>query len=419
MLPLTIAVIGDVHVGREARARDLCPYPRAREDERAIDDGYRNRFLEFLRVQHIEADYLAIPGDVSEAAQPAELRLATALIRDISECLSVPMSRVLFVPGNHDVDWSVLSIDDPTGTRFRRTQRYDTLRDPETLFPTVMGGSQGTLLDDPHFVLWQDDALVAVGYNSAWHDEPSEEVHHGLVSERHLEGLDVQLGRLGLMEDKLKLFLVHHHPVPYRNPIPDEPDFSIMTNASSLLRLLAKHRFDLLIHGHQHVPCFSTYIIDSAFPLAILCSGSFSLRLDPRWSGYVNNQFHLVHVEGREDEDHHIFGEVVSWTYLSAHGWVPSERHNGMIHRESFGTYVLPEKVISTLRPFLIECFESRDLDYVEWAEIVERFPKYRHLPAGRVVEALDRLGAAVGFRRRGRTPEEIILLRGHAHDAR
>jgi len=80
-----------------------------------------------------------------------------------------------------------------------------------------------------------------------------------------LDWLDNELGKMLQHEpSQLRLFVVHHHPIQYSEPYPDIPafvDFSILSNAGNLHALLRKHNFDILIHGHRHVPKFESHTI--------------------------------------------------------------------------------------------------------------------------------------------------------------
>jgi UDP-2,3-diacylglucosamine pyrophosphatase LpxH len=406
MKAVKIAVISDLHVGRGARARDLCPYPR--DDMR--EEGFTDTFVEFVKEGRLSADYLILPGDVSDRAQPDELSLASDVLLRVAKALNVRQSRVLFVPGNHDVDWSVMPLPGSTASGFRKSQRFAALANPEWFFGKILRRSRMKIIETPHLALWDFPDLVVVGYNSSWHDSPDVAIHHGLISNEDLVYLDERLGRMELLPNKLRVFLVHHHPLQYSDPIAEEPDFSVMVNADNLLALLQRRQFDFLVHGHKHAPRFRTHISDTSFPLAILGAGSFSAQLDTRWSGYVNNQFHLVEIHGRDSESGCTFGLIKSWTYLCGQGWLESQKNNGIRHLLPFGTYLLPQELRNSVRPVLRELFRNRD--YVEWREVVQRLPRLQHLPPDRIVETLDAIAEQEGFRRHGEPPDGIILLK-------
>src|SRR3989442_2742379 len=183
-----------------------------------------------------------------------------------------------------------------------------------------------------------------------------------------------------------------------------------MTNAGNLLALLRKYQFDFVFHGHKHKPNFETHIVSSSFPLAILCAGSFSVQLDTRWSGHVNNQFHLIRVEGRDAGIGAIYGRVESWTSLCDKGWQPSTGHNGIRHVELFGAYLQPAELGKTLRPIIESKFSEKQ--WLEWSDVIREVPQLKYLPADRVIQVIDSLSTDIGFRRRGEPPDDIILTK-------
>jgi UDP-2,3-diacylglucosamine pyrophosphatase LpxH len=403
---LRLAVISDLHVGHGARAKDLCPHP----DADLREEGFTDSFVTFLKREKIRADYMLLPGDVSHRAQPDELSLASDVLLRIAQALGVSRSRILFVPGNHDVDWSVMTLPGSAATDFRRSQRFAALANKQWLFGKLAHRSALRLLEKPYLALWEFPNLLVAGCNSSWHDDPAVSTHHGLISTDDLQALDERLAELDLPPERVKVFLVHHHPVQYSDPIAEEPDFSVMVNAENLLTLLHRRHFDLLIHGHKHAPRFRTHISNAGFPLAILGAGSFSAQLDTRWSGYVNNQFHMVELDGRDGASGYVFGAVKSWTFLCGRGWIESQKNNGIRHVLPFGTYLLPNELAASVRPIIVELMQTKA--YVEWKEVVQRCPRLEHLPPERIIETLDALAREVGFRRHGDPPDDIILLK-------
>lgn len=407
MKRLQLAVISDIHVGERARARDLCPENTPGRKTK-LDDKYKEKFLQFLKEENLRADYLILPGDVTHSAQPDEVKIASELIDAVAAALGVKLENIVFVPGNHDVDWEVLKLLDSTGLRHQ--QRYDPIRHKNFHFKTIVERGNGSLFEAPHFTVWAYNDLLVVGYNSSHHDKPKE-LHHGLINPGHFEEMRKVLATFTPSYDQLRLFLVHHHPLQYSDPTPDPPDVSIMVNAEQLQALLREFNFDILVHGHKHLPRFNTYSLNGSPEVAILCSGSFSVQIDTRWTGTVNNQFHLITVDGRDSEEHLIFGRVDSWSYYYTRGWVPSDAtHDGIPPLEPFGTYFRPAKLESLLRPILERGFTIHD--FIEWSWVLEQDPALRHVRPEVVVRALDQLATDGNFRRLHDTPEKIILLR-------
>lgn len=406
MKMLNIAVLSDLHIGNGARAKDLCPY----ENNNVVDSDYVGKFIDFIKKNKIRANYLIISGDISHEGQPDEFILASKLIIQIADTLKVHKKNIFIVPGNHDVDWSIIKNypQDKSGLRIK--QRYDPIKYEECIFSKIFTQKKSLLLEEPYFTIWDSTKILVIGYNSSWHDDSDVRVHYGLFSEDTQGKLEKCLIEISKLEEKLKIFIVHHHPVQYSNPLPNEPDFSTMTNAENLLNVLKSYKFDMLIHGHKHSPKFHTYIIDSDFPIAVLCSGSFSYKLDTRWSGHVNNQFHMIEIHGRDKKELCIYGTVNSWTYLSGHGWRPSKVHNGIRHKNYFGKYTSPNKLKQFLAPTIKRELEAKD--YVLWSVILTKLPELKYLQQDLVISVLKEISNDLEFDLHDEQSENLIILK-------
>ena len=415
MTPIKIAIISDVHIGLGARAKDLCPKPSSNNKKdlqvynKKIDDKYFEKFLSFIEENDLQADYLMISGDLTHKAHPNEVKMASELIENLRIALKVDEKKVVFTPGNHDVDWSILDDEDSTGIRWEN--RYETLKYNKFLFKNIIDLADGDLCLEPYFSTWSFDDLIVTAYNTSHHDDPFQANHYGLVDIKHLYKLKEYLKSIELPDGKVRLFLIHHHPVLYSEPFPGDTDFSAMQNAEKLLDILSEFNFDILIHGHRHCPRFRTHSIDGSPPLAILGAGSFSAEFDSRWYGAVNNQFHIVHILDRDPEDLVLQGFVKSWGYTFIRGWEKSTKdYAGIHHIEPFGAYILPHKLREFLRPIIDERFKKSD--YIEWKTITSKHPQLKHLRTETVLNVLDSLAPAFKCRRMHDTPEKIILLK-------
>lgn len=417
MTMMTLAVMSDLHVGLAARAKDLCPKPKKHEIKKRgiynqkIDSEYRRKFVNFVEQEKITAEYLVLPGDLTNKAIPDEAKLASEFVLQAADALKVAHDKIVFVPGNHDVDWSVLKPDDDTGIRWQ--QRYVPVGADQFHFKKLVDKGYGNVFSNPYFSVWTFKDLQVIGYNSASHDKPVDEdgAHHGLADPNHINEIRRYLESCNPSSDCVRIFLAHHHPVNYSDPIAEIPDFSAMTNAENLLSLLHQFRFDLFIHGHKHHPRFHAYSTDASPHLPILCSGSFSVDIDTRWAGIVDNQFHLVTVEGRSGTEKIIKGKVTSWAFKHSRGWIPSEeKTSGIHHIIPFGNYVMPNELYACLKPLAIERF--REHDSLRWTHVVSKYPDLEHLPINSAIDAFDRLASELDCTPMYETLKDLILLK-------
>lgn len=417
MPDIRVAIIGDIHAGLAATAKDLCPQPPADKcTDLSIyngkhDDDYAAKFADFLSENDIQSDYMLLSGDLTNSAQPDEIHIVSTLIEKISNALDVRNDNIVFVPGNHDVNWKLLDTPDSTGIYW--SERYGPFLKDRFQFQSILNNADGDghVFENPFFSTWSYDDLFIVGYNSAHHDDPDQALHYGLVDPNHLSALDAHLDSSAISSNKICILLVHHHPIPYSDPSPRIPDFSGMVNSEHLMELLVKYHFDFVVHGHKHWPRFQTYSRDGAKPIGILCTGSFSVELDSRWAGTIRNQFHLVTFEDKDEVDDMAKGRVESWSYSYIRGWEKSDhKTSGIPHIEAFGTYLLPSRLEERLRPIIDERFH--EVDYIEWSSIVEIAQELKHMRTNRIIEVLDSMAASLNYERQGETPESIILLK-------
>ncbi len=365
--------------------------------------------MEFVSRQNITADYLVLPGDITHTAHPQEVEIASDFVLEAAHAMQVPIGQVVFVPGNHDVDWSAYDAADTTGLRW--AQRYAWIGHDNFTFRAVANQGQGNVFSNKYFVFWEFDDLLVFGYNSSSHDAPVHEdvAHHGLADPEHFVEIRECLEAMGEPDGRVRLFLVHHHPLDFCNPIPRVPDFSLMTNAEALLDLCHECHFDMIIHGHKHHPRFETHSTTTYPHLPILCSGSFSVELDTQWAGTVDNQFHLVSIIGRAGSENAIKGTVTSWTNNRARGWIPSvDEASGIHHVIPFGSYVMPRELDSRLEPFVQEWLTNHD--HVLWSDVVNRFPDLEHLPLKSAIAAFERLEQLLGRRSMYQTLKDLMI---------
>lgn len=413
MSPLKIAVISDLHVGN-ARGSDLNP-KSSREVDVLVDD-YVERFVKFIKGNSITADYLVVPGDVSHGAEPRQIKIASGAIERFAKVLDVPLSNVLFVPGNHDVNWGIVKLDMPEGADGHQYKsqyhmyRYVTFSDDETLFPCLSEGETRSIFEPPFFRSWAFDDLVAVGYNSSWDDGPIQEVNCGKISEGHLSQLESHLSKLELNSDKLAVFIVHHHPVVHSDVEID--DYSTLQNADKLLDLLHRYQFDIVIHGHKHQPRLQTHFAGVGNHMLIICAGSFSSSVHG-FPPLTTNQFHLLHFDERDHTSGCVLGAMKSWIFTLERGWIRSFSTEGVgvDHEVHFGAYPDVTRLVDELKRIIEQLFETKQ--FMQWHDIVNIDPKMKRVPNKQKELALLRLSGKLGFEfMKSSETQELVIFK-------
>jgi len=405
--PVSIVILSDLHIGRNARALDLSPSECANG---VIDNRFRNNFIDFIQNESISADYLMIAGDLTDSADPFEVELATEIVLEFMEVLNVSEERTIIVPGNHDRNWALMKFGDH---EFWNSLTYAPFKLPGSLYDRLQVNSKGDLLDKPYFAVWESEKLIVVGYNSSQHCGPEEAVNYGILIDDDFREIKKLFEIADWPENALKIFLIHHHPKKYDYPVQFPLDFSDLQGVENLLIALHDYKFDFIVHGHVHQPRFSIDFGEITWPIGILSSGSFSIQLPFDWNGAINNQFHLLNVEGRMPDSGYAKGNLYSWRYTTHRRWEPSEKqHDGIPHLEPFGLYMQHNDLKLKFRDLLLK-LKAGIVDLDE-EDIIKSFPDIKYLRRSKFIEILQELELELGYSLHNKYNNgTLILLKG------
>ena len=283
-------------------------------ERRYIADVYRtqletdlNRELEIRRLQ-----YLVVSGDVAQRATEQGFRAGFKLVDGLVKRFGLDASRVVVVPGNHDMSWPLskkaypfVFQDDlpsplPEGGHIPAGDAGALVRDrdlyPERFAPfnnhfyrRVYRGQdyptdhadQALLVERP------EDRILFLGLNSCWQLD-----HH--FRERasiHMLALTRALDRLqkGTYDGWLKIAVWHH---PVTGPQMMNDDF---------MQLLAAHGFRICMHGHIHEAIDGFHKYDSRRGIYIIGAGTFGAPASEQVSG-IPLQYNLLTLDPAKNE---------------------------------------------------------------------------------------------------------------------
>jgi small GTP-binding protein len=241
-----------------------------------------------LKVSRLE--YLVISGDVANCSTPDEYEAAFELIDGLVKYFGLDASRVVIVPGNHDLNWNLSKKAYPFVFK-------DDLPDPLPEGQYISAGDAGALIRDEglyqqrfanfntHFfkkvfsgqeypldyakqgilVLRPDDRLLFLALNSAWEIDH----HYQKRASINMDALSCALDQLAdsKYDDWLKI-AVWHHPVTGKGMTNDE-----------FMQLLAVYGFQVCMHGHIHEAIEGFYKYDPTRSIHIVSAGTFGAPL--------------------------------------------------------------------------------------------------------------------------------------------
>lgn len=289
--------LSDLHIGDDAFA-GVC---RTQLETDLIQE---------LRVRRLE--YMIISGDVGNHSTEKEYDAAFAMVDGLVKRFGLDATRVVVVPGNHDVNWelsrkaypfvyqadlpkpvpadccipagevgALLRDDKPYRERFApfNTQFYRRVYRGQDYPPEYA--------DQALFVERPEDRILFLGLNSCWQLDH----HFRSRASIHAPALARALDRLhdGCYDGWLKI-AVWHHPVTGKEAMNDE-----------FMQLLAVHGFQVGMHGHIHEAIEVFHKYDDRRGVRLIGAGTFGAPAKEQVTG-IPLQYNLLTLDPRTGE---------------------------------------------------------------------------------------------------------------------
>jgi predicted phosphodiesterase len=266
--------------------------------------------IQELEVRRLE--YLVISGDVANYSTEKEYDAAYAMVDGLVKRFGLDASRVVVVPGNHDLNWDLSE----TAYPFVPKRKLPTPLPEDRSIPA---GDAGALLRDDTlyrerfanfnthfyrrvypgqnystdyanqvvFVERPEDGILFLGFNSCWQLDHHFRTRAGI----HASALAQALDRLqdGRYKGWLKI-AVWHHPVSGKEMMNDD-----------FMQLLSVHHFQICLHGHIHEAIQRFYHYDSRRGIHIIGAGTFGAPAREQVTG-IPLQYNLLTFDPRTGE---------------------------------------------------------------------------------------------------------------------
>ncbi|HEU4410043.1 MAG TPA: metallophosphoesterase [Polyangiaceae bacterium] len=263
-----------------------------------------------LRQQGVERlDALLASGDLVNRATPSEYDAARLFLEQLMSGFSLAPRRIVLVPGNHDVSWTLSEAayslhkrsryggelkegafieHGPDIVEVRDEEAYRRRFQPFADFYRQITGDEYPLdyNEQGLFADLSDAGLVVLGLNSAWQIDH----HYRDRASIHMGALSRALLKLGPPDDRLRVAMFHH-------PLSGGEDSRIRDD--SFLQQLAVHGFRLVVHGHVHKADAGLYRYDRSAGgrrLDIITAGTFGAPVREWVPGYPL-QYNLLLVD--------------------------------------------------------------------------------------------------------------------------
>ncbi|MEW8241440.1 MAG: metallophosphoesterase [Candidatus Thiodiazotropha sp.] len=420
---MRILIISDLHIGRSARCLSLIPNvdrlgSDGKEDEAFLKNKTDQKYIERLKYlkdsKNITVDYLILSGDITDEAEIEQFQHFDEFIGEVQHIFNLDKDKILFTPGNHDVDWVMLNgvpAVDPSSTRF--SSRYDSLKKSELLFQ-IHELADRDLFSSPYFCAWKkNEDLFVLSINTAAYDSPKVKEHCGEISSDTTDAINDYMSNHQMDEfSGLKVILMHHHPKLYENIFPNWKDFSAIQCPKDIISISRNLGFDFIIHGHRHQPGFDCTLTSSGEQIAIICCGSFSDEFPYYVYEELSNQIHFLNIEKRDSETGVIIGCLENYAFTLNQGWQPSEkRRDGIDHKICFGPNEhrepLKNKIIVFLQAILTEKGKC------EVTEIYQYIPSLKYQTESLVLSILNEVCNENNYDMFGNNLDKSVILMG------
>lgn len=304
-------------------------------------------------------DYLLCPGDVANRADQQGFIDGWGFVLEIGQALKV--DEIISTLGNHDVD----------SRHIGSTDIYTIAKGIKKGFPI----NEVSLCNEfwaNGFTFVEKENVRILVINSVFFHHTQSEIDKGKVDPTQLEAIEKYLSNLN--DDKLKLALCHHHPLPHERFKLGSGD--VIVGGNELIDLLNKYKFDLLIHGHKHDP-WLRYAPGSGSSVPIFSAGSFSATTNQILNG-KRNTFHLVTLTKTENAS---YGKIKTWEYLPNIGWkLADSGDDGFPVHSGFG---FKGKIVDLIN----DTDRVITKDFMDWEKFIKEVPEVEFLTPDECIE--------------------------------
>jgi small GTP-binding protein len=266
--------------------------------------------IQELDIRRLE--YLVISGDVANRSTGKEYDAAFAMVDGLVKRFGLDASRVVVVPGNHDVNWEMskkaypfvfkddllsplsTEIHIPAGEAGALVRNDELYRQRFAHFNThfyrrIYSGQDypPEYADQALLVERPEDRILFLGLNSCWQLDHHFRNRVGI----HMPAVAKVLDKLndGCYDGWLKI-AVWHHPVTGGDAMND-----------AFLEQLTVHGFQIAVHGHIHEAKQGFYHYDDQHGIRIIGAGTFGAPSKEQVTG-IPLQYNLLTFDPRTGE---------------------------------------------------------------------------------------------------------------------
>lgn len=264
--------------------------------------------IDLINDELLNVDILMCPGDFAHQADRQGLLSGWYFVNEIAKAFgNIPIISTI---GNHDVD----SRNNNNTYSFHDIKKIGKNFPLESKYLDSFWGNGYSIIDESDYIV-----LVINSCHFHTHNDGSV-IGHGEIDSSQIEMIENSISKYK-DDDRIKILLLHHHPVQHERFELGETDF--LKNGENLMKIVAETNFDIVIHGHKHDPWLRYYLPKTVdYKLPVLSSGSFSAT-NQKLYAEIGNYFHVLDLN---KENKKCRGKVISYNYRNRGGWNKEKR---------------------------------------------------------------------------------------------
>jgi len=255
-------------------------------------DHFAEQIATALRDAGQKPSFVVASGDLTWDGDPTDFNLAKKFFKKLLTLLNLDVSKLLLIPGNHDIRWR--RGQDKIADDKERVDAY-------RLF--YEGLKQTDMSSDLTEIHVSKEATV-VGLNSASIESPNAAGIGYVGDEQWDECWKRAQKDTAFNPSAVRIAVLHHHlvPVTWIEPHLTDKQFSLTLDAESLQSRLLDAGFTLVLHGHQHQPflrLLSAPTLKQQHCLLVAGAGSAGAGREKLGDGR-RNHFQVVSIKDHE-----------------------------------------------------------------------------------------------------------------------
>lgn len=352
---LNLAILSDLHCH---------PHSYSPSNTVLYSDGLRlpskghpiENLIDLISDRKLEANVVICPGDFSHHANRQGLLSGWSFVNEIARAFdNIPIISTI---GNHDID----SRNQENSYSFNDVKLIDKNFPLEEKYLESFW-SKGFA------TVCEEDYIVLVVNSCFYHTHLDKNIiDNGKIDPLQLEQIEASISGFK-DDDRIKILLVHHHPVQHERF--ELGDYDFIKNGEDLMKVIAENNFDLVIHGHKHDPWLRYY--NPKFTISkipVLSSGSFSATSQKLYAD-VGNYFHTVEIRKIGGKAR---GKVTTYSYKIRGGW-SLEKHV-FYPFSGFGNSLEIREIVNLIEAI----FKRENKQLIKWNELVSEISDLEYL---------------------------------------